>query len=48
MKFVSNQRNFISNFIDFIILRRFTIIDNDKIKINKFNIYDKIRNNLND
>ena len=44
--FVSNSRNFISNIIDSNIQRRF--IDNNKIKINKLDIYHDNRNDLND
>ena len=44
--FILNSRNFIQNIINSNIQYRF--IDNDKIKINKFNIYHDNRNNLND
>ena len=48
--FVSNQRNqIISSFSKFTtIQKRFIIFDDDKIKINKLDIYHKNRNELND
>ena len=48
--FVSNQRNsIISNFSKFTtIQKRFIIFDDDKIKINKSDIYHETRNELND
>ena len=47
---VSNQRNSItSSFSEFTTAqKRFIIFDDDKIKINKFNIYHENRNELND
>lgn len=45
---ILNQRNFFLNISSFIIYKRFIFFDDDKIKINKFDIYYKDCNELND